>query len=156
MAKKRLYLNKKSKKETPMKKLLFLTVTCLIASSIGVSPVLHAKERANPVQEITSGEQFHTIINAPNARVVAQFYDPSCPICIRFEEKRIFQATAEKFPDITFVKVSVKKHRNLHKSYEITGYPSFVFFIEGEEVAREKGYKEKPQLAREIRAAFSR
>ena len=62
----------------------------------------------------------------------------------------IFESTANKYPDITFVKINVDEQGNLVSRYGIRGIPVIRFFCEGREVSEIVGYVPQNELEKRI------
>lgn len=87
--------------------------------------------------------------------VVVQFFNPTCPVCMAVKRKGIFPKTAKALPHIAFAMTSSEQGANLHREYKIGAFPTFVFFRNGKEIGRYKGYVEAPQFINKVSGIFS-
>lgn len=87
--------------------------------------------------------------------VVVQFFNPTCPVCMAVKRKGIFPKTAKALPHIAFAMTSSEQGANLHREYKIGAFPTFVFFRNGKEIGRYKGYVEAPQFINKVTGIFS-
>lgn len=90
-----------------------------------------------------------------NKLVVVQFFNPTCPVCMAVKRKGIYPKTAKALPHIAFAMTSSEQGANLHAEYKIGAFPTFVFFRNGKEIGRYKGYVEAPQFIRKVTGIFS-
>ena len=69
-----------------------------------------------------------------NGLVVADFFAEWCMPCMMMKE--VFENLADKYGEISFIKVNIEKSQNVSQRLEITSIPSTIFFINGQEVDR--------------------
>jgi thiol-disulfide isomerase/thioredoxin len=106
------------------------------------------------IQQANSTTEFDKLLKE-NKLVVVQFFSPTCPVCMAFKRKGIFPKAAKALPHIAFAMTSSEQGANLHHEYKIAVFPTFVFFKDGKEVGRYKGYVETPQFIRKVSGIFS-
>lgn len=58
--------------------------------------------------------------------VVADFFSTDCPPCANLAP--IYEAMANKYPDIPFLKIMRQDHRDLAESFHVMSSPSVLFF----------------------------
>ena len=87
--------------------------------------------------------------------VVIEFYNPTCPVCNAFKNKGIYRQTAAALPHIKFGMTSSDQGAKLHREFKIEAFPTFVWFRDGKEVGRYKGYVENPMFTRKVSGIFS-
>lgn len=106
------------------------------------------------IAQANSTAEFDKLLKE-NKLVVVQFFNPTCPVCMAFKRKGIFPKAAKALPHIAFAMTSSDQGANLHREYKIEVFPTFVFFRNGKEVGRYKGYVESPQFIRKVTGIFS-
>lgn len=128
---------------------LGLTLLC------GISTVARAQDSSAPaiIQANTTAE-FDKLLKE-HKLVVVQFFNPTCPVCMAVKRKGIFPKTAKALPHIAFAMTSSEQGANLHREYKIGAFPTFVFFRNGKEIGRYKGYVEAPQFINKVSGIFS-
>ncbi|MDH5178406.1 MAG: thioredoxin [Gammaproteobacteria bacterium] len=70
-------------------------------------------------------DNFEATIN-DNAFVIIDFWAPWCGPCKSF--KPVFEATAEKHPDIVFAKVNTEEEQELAATFQIRSIPTLMVF----------------------------
>lgn len=106
------------------------------------------------IQQANSSTEFNKL-RKENKLVVVQFFSPTCPVCMAFKRKGIFQKAAKALPHIKFAMTSSEQGADLHHEYKIAVFPTFVFFKDGKEVGRYKGYVDTPQFIKKVSGIFS-
>lgn len=97
--------------------------------------------------KITTDDEFHNLI-ANNDVVVVDFSAPAwCVPCRRLAPH--FEATARKFPDVTFVEVDIDEADALRSTYDVMSVPFVVAFKDGNLVGEVKG-RTALQLSNEV------
>lgn len=111
-----------------MKMVRALTLLTLSLSSLAVSAKLI---------EYTPGykEDFSLIIK--KGTVVVDFYAPWCGPCKRLTPQ--IERLAEKYPQVTFVKVNIDANEKLKNQYKIGGVPTVHVYKNGNLVTRNAG-----------------
>lgn len=91
----------------------------------------------NKIEDITE-ENFEEKVLKSNKPVLVDFWAPSCQPCRMFEPvlKEVAQELSEKFE---FYKVNGDEELDVMVPYNITGFPTFILFQNGEEILREIG-----------------
>ena len=118
-----------------------------------IATFIYASTEVSITQANTTAE-FDNLLKQ-NKLVVVQFFNPTCPVCMAFKRKGIFAKTAKALPHIAFAMTSSEQGANLHHEYKIDVFPTFVFFKEGKEVGRYKGYVEAAQFIKKVSGIFS-
>jgi thioredoxin 1 len=87
----------------------------------------------SPILEINTAAELDAVLSG-NKLVVAEFYNPTCPVCKAFKDKHIFEDAAKALPHVKFIKISVVQGKGLHKEFNITSYPTFIYFRDKKKV----------------------
>ena len=112
------------------------------------------------IQEINTQDQFDNFLKS-NELAVVEFYNPTCPVCIAFKKKGIFEETANALPNVKFARVSSQSGSELHKKFEVQFYPTFIYFQQGNplitngKIVKVQGYVENPVFTRKVNEAFN-
>lgn len=92
-----------------------------------------------------SAEQFEYELNHNKGLLVLDFFSEDCPPCAQLAP--IYERMAEKFPQVTFVKMMRQTYRPLAERLGVKGSPTVLFFQNGKEVGeRLTGYIAKSQM----------
>lgn len=95
--------------------------------------------------EIKDSEEVGNLLTSDKKLVGADFWAPWSPYCMRL--KPVFEAFAEEYPDIKFVKVNVNEEFELASRYEIQGIiPVAKFFCADKETGEMVGYDVPQQI----------
>ncbi len=137
------------------------------AAALIVATLLYAAVES-PILEVATPAELDTVLSG-NKLVVAQFYNPDCPVCRAFKNKHIFEDAAKALPHVKFIKVSVVQGKGLHKEFNITSYPTFIYFRDKKKVPvyhmhsgkeeqsdRFEGYVDNGGFIRQVGDIFSR
>lgn len=81
-----------------------------------------------PIIHITGPQQFEELIKSQK-HVVVDFYSTECPPCENLAP--IYESMAEKYPDISFLKIIRQDNRELAQSLFVMSSPTILFFREG-------------------------
>lgn len=111
------------------------TVAALLATTF-----IYANVPA-PFAYVDTAPEFDKLLQE-NKLVVVQFFNPTCPVCMAFKRKGIFGKAAKALPQVKFAMTSSDQGAALHHKYGIGAFPTFIFFKNGQEVGRYKGYVE--------------
>jgi thioredoxin 1 len=96
--------------------------------------VIGAEDR---ISVVDSGS-FGPMVLQARGRIAVEFMSYGCGHCRAIEP--VLQRVAEMIePDETIFRVDVTADPDLASRYEISGTPTFVMFLNGEEVARSEG-----------------
>ena len=106
------------------------------------------------IAQVNTTPEFDTLLKE-NKLAVVQFFNPTCPVCMAFKRKGIFGKTAKALPHIKFAMTSSEQGANLHHEYKIESFPTFVFFKNGKEIGRYKGYSEAKIFLNKVSGIFS-
>lgn len=82
-------------------------------------PVIHISDRA----------QFEATIKN-HSLVVVDFFSTDCAPCANLAP--IYEAAAEKYPEIPFLKIMRQDNRELAESLQVMSSPSVLFFKDGQ------------------------
>ncbi len=104
---------------------------------------------SNQIQDVTNATEFDQLLKN-NEVVVAEFYSPTCQHCKDFEKAGIFKALALELPNVQFVKISSVEGLPLHGQYKINGFPTFIYFKNGQQTGKEEGFKQKVPFKKTI------
>lgn len=131
----------------------------IVAATVVLATFLYAQQ--GNIQEIASESALDSVIKN-NDKVVVFFYDPMCPVCNAFKKKGIYPETAHVLADTTFVMVNSKirrpqeaKNKFLFQKYDVTAFPSFVFFKDGNKINQFAGYSDNPHFTQKISSMFA-
>ncbi|MEA4900769.1 thioredoxin-disulfide reductase [Desulfitobacterium sp.] len=92
-----------------------------------------------------SAEQFENELDHNKGLLVLDFFSEDCPPCAQLAP--IYERMAEKFPQVTFVKMMRQTYRPLAERLSVKGSPTVLFFQNGKEVGeRLTGYIAKSQM----------
>ena len=99
------------------------------------------------VREI-SGAELDEVITS--GRVLVDFYSKTCGPCkmLSFVLKDI----AKGVDDIEIVTLDYDVNKEAVEKYSVAGYPTLIYFKDGQEIERMKGLQQKPVLLRMISA----
>ena len=99
------------------------------------------------VREI-SGAELDEVITS--GRVLVDFYSKTCGPCkmLSFVLKDI----AKGVDDIEIVTLDYDVNKEAVEKYSVAGYPTLIYFKDGQEIERIKGLQQKPVLLRMISA----
>ena len=97
----------------------------------------------NRIQTLDSGS-FRSRVLEGDGRIAVEFMSYGCGYCRAIEP--LLQRVAEMIePDETIFRVNITADPDLASEYEIGGTPTFVMFLNGEELGRAEG--PSPNLA---------
>lgn len=131
----------------------FFKLAGYTAAALVIATFIYASTDVS-IQQANSTAEFDKLLKE-NKLVVVQFFSPTCPVCMAFKRKGIFPKAAKALPHIVFAMTSSEQGVNLHREYKIAVFPTFVFFKNGQEVGRYKGYVESPQFISKVSGIFS-
>lgn len=84
---------------------------------------------------------------------MVEFYSPTCPYCQMMEP--IVEQLARDYAGRAVVgRVDINLDPGLVSTWRVSGWPTFLFFRDGREVARQVGATSYDQLARMINSAI--
>lgn len=84
------------------------------------------------VKEVSDLAQFNGLVSAKDKVSVVDFYATWCGPCKAIAP--IFEALAEKVPEVQFARVDVDRAEAVAAEYGITAMPTILFFQDGEKV----------------------
>lgn len=99
------------------------------------------------VEELKSKDEFDSKVLKSPGLVVVDFYWIKCGPCKQLAPE--YEKISQEFPDVKFYKMESadSEKAGFIKSYAIRGYPTVLFFVDGEKVAAVTGYN--PDAIRE-------
>ncbi|OQA35967.1 MAG: thiol:disulfide interchange protein precursor [Candidatus Dependentiae bacterium ADurb.Bin331] len=105
------------------------------------------------VMTVKNQQQFNQHLDTAPI-VVVEFFSPTCVHCKQFEQSGAFEQLAQEFPDVKFLKISYGDPEviKLFSAHKIHGFPTFVFFKDGKEIAthRAAGVLRKEDIKKKI------
>jgi len=109
------------------------------------------KEKSEQVPELTD-EDLEGFIEE-NKRVVIDLWATWCNPCIRMNP--IIEGLAEKYDgDVRFAKVDIEKNGATPSKFGIQSIPSFLFFKNGELMAKERGTFNEEEFEETLKRHF--
>lgn len=99
------------------------------------------------IREINGAELEETIARG---KVLVKFYSKNCGPCkmLAFVLKDI----AKDVEDMEIVTVDFDTNKETVEQYQVAGYPTMIYFEDGQEIERMKGLQQKPVILRMIKA----
>lgn len=91
---------------------------------------------------------FHEVLTVHLA--IVDFWAEWCPSCKALEPV-IEQIAREMCDRILFAGANVDQNQKASTSYTITGIPTLIFFVNGQEVHRQVGAATRPDILNQIR-----
>lgn len=73
-----------------------------------------------------------------NSTAVVEFFSPTCSHCKHFNESGVFEQLAAANPDVRFARVSYFDVPKLFGTYQVYGFPTFVFLKNGKEISEHR------------------
>ena len=95
--------------------------------------------------EVVDGASFRTKVLQVEGRIAVEFMSYGCGYC-RAMEPALKQVAQMIWPDEKIFRVDITANPDLASEYNVGGTPTFVMFLNGEEVGRSEG--PDPDLAR--------
>jgi thioredoxin 1 len=95
------------------------------------------------MKHITS-QEYDALAVSSNLLVI-DFYATWCGPCKMLAP--VFEEVADKYPDVTFVKVNVDEDEELARKFRISVIPTLVFVKNGEAVKTSTGYMDADALS---------
>lgn len=95
---------------------------------------------AESIVMLLSAAQFDSVLTAENRLFLADFFSTGCSYCSILEP--VLDTIKTFYQDLLFVgKINAGNDAALRTAYEISAYPTMIFFLEGNEVHRIRGAK---------------
>ncbi len=85
--------------------------------------------------------------------VLADFYSPTCGPC-KMLSFVLNDAEKELGGALTILKVDFDRNRELAENFGVKGYPTLIFFRDGEEIRRMQGLQQKPAIVKAAKELF--
>jgi thioredoxin len=104
------------------------------------------------MQEVTK-ESFEDVVIQSKNPIVIDFWGPQCGPCLALTPK-VEQLEEEYKNRIKITKVEAPKNRRLCLSLKVTSLPTFLFYKDGEEMARLAGNVSIEGIRRAIEGMF--
>lgn len=130
---------------------LILLLSCVAPITVIARDGQEHRARAGSVIEATSVQQLNDII-ANNARVVVDFYSPTCPPCKRMAPE--YAKLPASFSDIVFVKIDVGLS-GVTSTFGIRSMPTLYSYLNGEKVNVTYGFQPINDLINYVKKSFN-
>jgi thioredoxin 1 len=101
-----------------------------------------------------TGQEFESTVIQKQGISFVDFWAAWCGPCRMFAP--IFEAAAEKYPDISFVKVDTDAEQELAAAAAITSIPTLMAFRDGVLVFRQAGALPAPEFEKLIQSVLAR
>lgn len=99
---------------------------------------------ATPI-DVTSEEQFEEeVTGREDGPVLVYFYSATCPHCKK--QSPVIEQWAEDSDNVKLVRVQAQDCLPVFKEHRVLGTPTMIIFSDGEEQARQSGYKDRDVL----------
>ena len=87
------------------------------------------------IREINSAQEFQELVLKNKGLVIVDFYWTKCPPCKKLAPE--LEKISKEFSTYNFYKIesALTNKLNLISEYKIRGYPTVIFFIDGQKVA---------------------
>ena len=130
-----------------------MNIKNLALASLLVTTVTHARviDLANVAHDQRHAQSVFNDITAQE-HVVGLFYAPWCPPCQRMHP--IVNGLANKYPQVTFLKVNIEKYTNLKSRFRVNLFPTLMFFSNNRALARNNGSLKAHELSNKINRTF--
>lgn len=99
------------------------------------------------VREI-SGAELEEVIS--KGKVLVDFYSKTCGPCKMLSF--VLKDVAKQVEDTEIVMVDYDVNKEAVEKYGVSGYPTMIYFENGQEIERVKGLQQKPAILRMIKA----
>ncbi|MBP2639626.1 MAG: thioredoxin protein [Firmicutes bacterium] len=101
------------------------------------------------IREI-DGDELEVLLAKGEGNILADFYSKTCGPCkmLSFVLKDI----AKGIDDVEIVLLDYDMNKEALEKHNVTGYPTIIFFKNGQEIERMKGLQQKPVILRMISA----
>lgn len=86
---------------------------------------------SNSLVRSVSSRKFNSLVNknSPTELILVDFYAPWCGPCKMLAPK--LEKLAQKYPNVTFLKVDVEKSPDLASTYQVSSLPTFILLEKG-------------------------
>ncbi len=108
-------------------------------------------EASSSVVEATSVAQLQSIISS-NARVVVDFYSPTCPPCKRMAPH--YAQLPSRINDVLFVKIDVALP-GVTSTFGIRSMPTLYCYLDGVKISQSSGFQPINDLVNYVTTAFT-
>ena len=100
---------------------------------------------AATIREITSAELDQVI---KEGKVLVEFYSKTCGPCKMLSF--VLKDVAKDVDDVEIVTLDFDVNKDAVEKYSVAGYPTMIFYKDGQEVERVRGLQQKPKIIQMI------
>lgn len=100
---------------------------------------------AATIREITSAELDQVI---KEGKVLVEFYSKTCGPCKMLSF--VLKDVAKDVDDVEIVTLDFDVNKDAVEKYSVAGYPTMIFYKDGQEVVRVRGLQQKPKIIQMI------
>lgn len=101
---------------------------------------------AKPIEVKDRTEFEAEVLAITGMPVLVDFWSHTCPHCTKLNPE--YDAAAdEQDGEVKFVKVAAQDSMDIFREFGVRGTPTLILFQDGEEAAREAGFKTAPQIS---------
>jgi len=121
--------------------ILLLNALVIVSLDAKVSQV---NSRAQNVIAINGKAQFDKVVVESNKPVVVKVSAKWCGACT--SAKPVFESLSAESPDIVFASVDIDNNKEIANIYGVASLPTFLYFRNGDLVAKDEGFTSKENL----------
>lgn len=100
---------------------------------------------AATIREVTS-EELDQIVK--EGKVLVEFYSKTCGPCKMLGF--VLKDVAKDVDGVEIVTLDFDANKDAVEKYQVSGYPTMIFFKDGQEIERVKGLQQKPRIIQMI------
>lgn len=100
---------------------------------------------AATIREITGAELDQVI---KEGKVLVEFYSKTCGPCKMLSF--VLKDVAKDVDDVEIVTLDFDVNKDAVEKYSVAGYPTMIFYKDGQEVERVRGLQQKPKIIQMI------
>jgi thioredoxin 1 len=98
------------------------------------------------LREIKSEEAFRQEVLEAEGLVLVDFSSPGCPWCVKLEP--VIHSIADRYAGrVRVAYVNVRDVPGAQRTFDLGGYPTLMLFRDGQQVAKEMGYRPESDVA---------